>query len=89
VYTHCIYRKGVGMITHIQKWGNSLSFRIPKPLAVQLGLAENSAIQLTIENGRLIITPQRYSLDDLLSKINVENIHLEVDWNGPVGNEEW
>jgi len=77
------------MIGHIQKWGNSIALRIPKPFARQLGLNINTPIQLSIENGRLIITPQRYSLEELLVQVNETNIHKEINTGSPVGREEW
>ena len=35
------------METRVQKWGNSLVLRIPKPLATQSGLEPNSPVELT------------------------------------------
>jgi antitoxin MazE len=77
------------MITRVQKWGNSLSLRIPKPFAVQLGLEENTPINISIEDGKLILWPQRYSLEALLSAINESNLHHEVDSGDAMGNEVW
>jgi len=77
------------MIGHIKKWGNSIALRIPKSFARQLGLKINTPVQLSIEDGRLIITPQRYSLEELLVQVNETNIHQEIDTGNPVGREEW
>ncbi|MGG3744960.1 AbrB/MazE/SpoVT family DNA-binding domain-containing protein [Paenibacillus chibensis] len=35
----------------VQKWGNSLGVRIPKSLAVKVGLEEGSEIELDVEDG--------------------------------------
>ena len=80
------------MITRLQKWGNSLSLRIPKPFALQLGLEENMPLEITIESGKLILTPSRpakYSLEQLLAGMTAENIHAEVDTGNAVGKEVW
>lgn len=68
----------------VKKWGNSLGIRIPQSVAEDLGLAENSAIDLRVEAGQLVIRPKpkTYRLDDLLQKVTPENIHEETDW-GP------
>ncbi len=44
------------MKTRIQKWGDRLALRIPKPLAEEVGLRENLAVDVTIQSGRLVVT---------------------------------
>ena len=41
----------------IQKWGNSLALRIPKPLAAEVGLEDNSPVELSLCEGKLVISP--------------------------------
>lgn len=77
------------MTVTIAKWGNSLGLRVPKPIAEQLGLREGSTVSLTIENGQLVVTPARRSLDDLLADITPENLHGEIDDGIAVGQEVW
>ena len=36
------------METRVQKWGNSLALRIPKPPAIQIGLEPNSPVELSL-----------------------------------------
>jgi antitoxin MazE len=76
----------------IQKWGNSLGLRLPRPLAAQLGLRAGSAVELAVTDGRLTITPRahpRMSLEDLLQGIPPASRIAEVAWGKPVGAEEW
>jgi antitoxin MazE len=76
----------------VQKWGNSLALRIPKAFAQEIGLEQDAAVMLAVENGRLVIAPVKdpvYDLDDLVSQITDENQHDEFDWGPPVGNEVW
>jgi antitoxin MazE len=78
--------------TVIKKWGNSLALRIPKPLADEIGLVEDSAVDLFLEEGVLVIAPvmaPRYALNALLAEVTVENLHDEVDTGVAVGGEAW
>lgn len=80
------------MQTKVQKWGNSIALRIPKSFAREIGLVDEAAIDLTLEDGKLVITPitvNRYSLHDLVSQITDENLHGEIDTGDPVGGEAW
>jgi antitoxin MazE len=80
------------METVIKKWGNSLALRIPKPLADEVGLEEDSAVDLFLEEGKLVIAPAmapRYALESLLAEVTVENLHDEVDVGVAVGVEAW
>jgi antitoxin MazE len=80
------------MLTKVQKWGNSIALRIPKSFADEIQIAADSPVELTIEAGKLIIAPvepEAYSLEELLAAVTPENIHAEVDWGEPVGNEAW
>ena len=75
----------------VGKWGNSLAVRIPAPLSASLGLAENDAIDVREEDGRLVISKQRpkIDLDALIDRITPENRHETIDWGPPVGKEIW
>lgn len=76
------------MKAQIQKWGNSLALRIPKPLADEAGLTENSAVELSVIDGQVTIIPvRRYTLEELVAGITDENRHPETDTGDPVGNE--
>lgn len=80
------------MKARVQKWGNSLALRIPKPLAAEMGLGEDSAIEMAVVDGRLIVepaAPTAPTLDELLAGVTDENRHREVDTGAAVGNEAW
>ena len=80
------------METRIQKWGNSLALRIPQAFAREIGLSPDSAVELSLEEGRLVITPvpaARIRLEDLLAGITPDNRHGEADTGIPVGDEAW
>jgi len=80
------------MKTQVQKWGNSLALRIPKPFAEEVGLAPNSVVEVSLAQGKLVIAPvikPRYTLKQLLKRVNKRNLHLEVDSGPAVGKEAW
>ena len=79
------------MTTRIQKWGNSLAVRIPRSVAEETQLAENVAVDLTVKEGVLCVTPhrKRITLDSLLEAITEDNLHGEVSTGSRVGNEAW
>jgi len=79
------------MKSKIQKWGNSLAIRIPKSFAIQTEVEQDSIIDLSVIDGKIIVEPKKqkpkYNLAELLEEINEENIHSETDWDKPVGKE--
>ena len=80
------------MQTKIQKWGNSLAVRIPKPFVKEAHIAYGTSVDLSVDEGRIVITPtinQQYELDDLLKGINKKNIHAEIHTGNAVGQEAW
>jgi len=78
------------MTVSIKKWGNSLAVRIPRDIARSLHLENNSLVELRLENNRMIVEPKNESgLEELISKITPENLHNEIDTEGPVGHEAW
>ena len=80
------------MITKIQKWGNSLAVRIPKAFADSVGLNSGTAVELMVEDGKLVITKSSAThpdLEDLLSGVTSENVHEEIDFGRAVGREAW
>lgn len=78
------------MKTKVQKWDNSLVLRIPKLFAAEMALELDAEVDLSLVEGRLVITPvaqSEYSLEWLLSGITEENLHTEVDAGAFIGNE--
>ena len=72
----------------VKKWGNSPSVRIPAAIMKAARLQVDAKVDIREENGRVIIEPvQEYSLADLVSGITSANLHGDVDFGEPVGNE--
>ncbi len=80
------------MIVRVQKWGNSLALRIPIAFARETGIDSGAEVDLTLEDGRLVITPAPnppHSLEELLAGVTEGNVHAEVDTGGVRGGETW
>lgn len=78
------------MTVALKKWGNSLALRIPKDISNTLGISNNSIMELAVNNGMLILKPKTNTLlETLVSEINSENLHKEIDTGRSVGCEEW
>jgi antitoxin MazE len=80
------------MRTRIQKWGNSLALRIPKSFATDAGLQKETPVEISLADGKLVITPvaePKVTLKQLLGKITRENLHHEVNTGPAAGNETW
>ena len=79
------------MRTRVQKWGNSLAVRIPKPFAEGAGLRPSSEVEVSLEKGEVRLSPvrPRWKLRQLLSRVTKRNIHREVDGGPAVGREAW
>jgi antitoxin MazE len=80
------------MHTKIQKWGNSLGLRIPRSFAAEAQVEEGTTVDLSVENGRLLVRPlrvRRYSVNALLRHVNRRNLHGEIPTGRVVGREAW
>lgn len=80
------------MTSQIQKWGNSLALRIPKAIAQQVGVSHSSEVEISVQEGKIVIAPlpaARYDLAGLLAQVTPENLHGETDWGAAQGREEW
>lgn len=91
MYLHCRYNGG-NVKARVQRWGNSLAVRIPKPFAADLGLEEGAAVELTLDDGSLTLRPApqpAYRLEDLLESVTRSNRHGEEDLGSAAGREAW
>jgi antitoxin MazE len=80
------------MHIRVQKWGNSLAVRIPKPLAEDAKVEEGTVLNLAVSEGKVIATPvkkNKQSLKQMLAKVSRKNLHAETESGAPVGREVW
>ena len=74
----------------IRKWGNSPALRLPVSAMSAARLELDQKVQVTVEEGRIIIEPLgrvEYSLAQLVAGITPKNSHNEVSFGAPVGKE--
>ena len=87
------------MQTTIVKWGNSQGIRIPKTFLQSIQIAENDPVDVTLENGKIIIkksnamehkTTKERLLDFYGEDYKQKSVpQKEIDWGDPVGKEIW
>jgi len=80
------------MKTTAQKWGNSLAIRVPKSVALQVGLKEQDDLEIEVQDGNIVLKPhvrRVYRLEDLVKQITPKNVHGEIDTGTSVGREIW
>ena len=80
------------MLTKVKKWGNSLALRIPRSLAADARIENDSVVEVSLVDGQIVVKPlisSKWTLDQLLAGVTQENIHREIDTGNPVGNEVW
>lgn len=79
------------MESKVKKWGNSLAVRIPKPFAEEINLKENDNVNISVKDGRIVIehAVREYELEELIDKVEEENIHEEYSCGKAQGKEIW
>ncbi len=80
------------MRVQVQKWGNSLALRIPKPLAGEVAVREGAVVDLSVTRGKLVAAPVakgQLTLKQLLRKVTRSNLHRETDFGRAAGWEVW
>jgi antitoxin MazE len=82
------------MITRVQKWGNSQGLRLSKEVLADVRIDVGDAVEVTVHDGSLVITPARrvrgaIDLEQLVGRIPKGYMSEELDWGPPVGREVW
>jgi antitoxin MazE len=75
----------------IRKWGNSPALRLPTAVLKEAGYQIEQKVDLIVSRGRIVIQPSEkveYDLESLIKGINATNLHDEVSFGAPAGNEE-
>jgi antitoxin MazE len=76
----------------IKPWGNNLGVRIPAAVARQAKLRAHQTVRLTVEQGRVIITPQHDQPLSLAERLVLFDPALhggEAMAVEPMGAERW
>jgi antitoxin MazE len=79
----------------VARWGNSLAVRITREEAQALGWEQDTAIKVSIVEGKLIaereLSRPKYTLEELLEGLTPDTAHADLDDGNdyPVGEEVW
>ena len=79
-------------ILDIKRWGNNLGVRLPATVARAARLTANQRVRITVEDGRVIITPhgeKPLSLADRLALFDPAVHGGEAMATKPIGREAW
>jgi len=84
---------------NVVKWGNSHGIRLPKAFLQVLKISENDPVDITIENGKIIIKKIDQKEHKTIKKRLIDfygkdykkysSSQNEIDWGKPAGNEVW
>lgn len=73
-------------LSSLRAVGGSVMLAIPKAVLTSLNLSPNTKVDLSIENGRLIVEPRarpRYTLSELVAQCDLDAPHDDTlrDWH--------
>ena len=81
------------MTVNIQRWGNSQGIRIPKHMLDDLSWSDNETVDITVENGKIVIErtspSQKKNIVELFEGFKGKYDAEEFDWGEPSGREVW
>ena len=72
----------------LSKWGNSLAVRLPRDATASAGLREGAVVDLTVEDGAIVLRPRRWDIGELVSAIRSREPPPLFE-DDPRGSEEW
>ena len=80
-------------IATLRAVGGSVSVTLPRQMLRALGIAAGASVAVTVEDGRLVLTPARprYTLTELLAGMKPGDMPVAPGWTDarPVGREAW
>lgn len=80
------------VVLNIKRWGNNLGVRLPASVAKAARLRADQSVQLTVEEGRVIITPlgeRGLSLEQRLQRFDPARHGGEAMVSDRIGAERW
>ncbi len=80
------------MEVHVQKWNDSLALCIPNAFAAEIGWEQNSLVEISLVDKRLIVASAiepTLTLESLLAQVTEHNLHSQVETGPAMGNEAW
>ena len=73
----------------LQQFGNNLAISIPHKILKKMNLNKGNKLEIKLIDNKIVIEPKKSNLSDMLSRIDKNNIHKEVDFGKAEGKEIW
>ena len=64
-----------------------MAVRLPSAFVKELGLRQGSSVDLSLVEGGLLLKQEKLTLEAMLEGMTEQNLHGEIDFGGPVGDE--
>ena len=82
------------MLSKVQKWGSSQGVKIPAHLLENSHIKIGEEVDISVENGKIIIKPTRqirgkYDIKNLVAQMPENYQVAEENWGIPEGKEVW
>jgi antitoxin MazE len=80
------------MVVQIAKIDGQLAIPLPRSLANEAKLLEDSSVFVSRSGSTIVVAPiaeQPLTIEALVADITDENSHHETNWGPPVGKEVW
>ena len=80
------------MLVHFEKTEHGIVLELPEELAQNTVFSSSSLVEVSRENGRLIVASPddlHYDIEGMIATITDENRHAEISTSHPLGNEVW
>lgn len=80
------------MVSKVQQWGNSQGVRLPKNVLNLAHIAVGDEVEIIVDDHQILVkkvTPVKYDLAELVSRIPKGYKAREVNFGRPVGKEDW
>lgn len=80
------------LVSKVQKWGNSQGLRLPKQILELADITVGDDVEIIVGEKQIVVkklSPPKYNLAQLISRIPKGYKSKEVDFGPPVGKEEW
>lgn len=75
----------------LRNLGGSIAIALPKKLLSTLGLSSGSAVDISVKDGSVIISPlkKKYTLEEMTAGMEMGDLPSDAEWeNTPVAGKE-
>jgi antitoxin MazE len=84
--------RDIMMVSKVQQWGNSQGLRLPKTVLNLAHIEVGDEVEIIVDDNQILVkkvTPAKFDLPELVSRIPKGHKSKEVNFGPPVGKEDW